>query len=141
MRCLDSENKLKGRIAELEADYDEVKEKNGGLELELEYLKGCIIQEHINGFKKCLRQATFFYKDIDVSDSKFNVNKNVVDGALVSEVGSSPEEETDKVAEGPNAKLTMLWRRRMLMRKRLRTYVLGFIFDFKPKSVIIHTLL
>jgi len=27
------------------------------------------------------------------------------------------------------------------MRKQLRTYVLGFLFDFKPKSVIIRTLL
>ena len=70
VRCLDSENKLKGMIEELEAEYDEVKEKNGGLELELEDLKGCII----NGFQKCLRQAAFFYKDIDVSDSRFDVN-------------------------------------------------------------------
>jgi len=50
VRCLDSEEKLKGRIAELEADYDDIKEKHDGLEGELEDLKSCIIQEHINGF-------------------------------------------------------------------------------------------
>jgi len=76
-----------------------VKEKNGGLELELEDLKGCIIQEHINGFQKCMRQMTFFYKDIDVSDSRFDVNKDVINGELVNEAGSNPEEEVDKVVE------------------------------------------
>ncbi|QCD79686.1 hypothetical protein DEO72_LG1g3333 [Vigna unguiculata] len=50
VRCLDSEKTLKGRVAELEADYEELKEKHDSLELELEDLKGCIIQEHINGF-------------------------------------------------------------------------------------------
>ena len=38
------------KVADLEADYDELKEKHEGLEVELEDLKGCIIQEHINGF-------------------------------------------------------------------------------------------
>jgi len=47
--------KLKGKIADLEADYDELKEKHEGLEIELEDLKGCIIQEHINGFQKGFR--------------------------------------------------------------------------------------
>jgi len=43
VRCLDSEEKLKGRIAELEADYDDMKEKHDGLEGELEDSKSCII--------------------------------------------------------------------------------------------------
>ena len=55
LRCLESEKKLKGRIADLEANYDELKEKHDGLETELEDLKGCFIQEHINGFQKGLR--------------------------------------------------------------------------------------
>ena len=50
VRCLDSEEKFKAKIADLEADYDELKEKHEGLEVEVEDLKGCIIQEHINGF-------------------------------------------------------------------------------------------
>ena len=50
MLCLESEKNLKGRIMDLEADYDELKEKHDDLETELEDLKGCIIQEHINDF-------------------------------------------------------------------------------------------
>jgi len=52
VRCLDSEEKLKGRIADLKADYDDIKEKHDGLEGELEDLKSFIIQEHVNGFQK-----------------------------------------------------------------------------------------
>jgi len=55
VRCLDSKSKLNRRIADLEADYDELKEKYEGAEVELDDLKGCIIQEHINGFQKGLR--------------------------------------------------------------------------------------
>ena len=43
VRCLDSEEKLKGQIVDLEADYDDIKEKHDGLEGELEDLKSCII--------------------------------------------------------------------------------------------------
>ena len=48
VRCLDSEEKLKG-IVDLEADYDEMKEKHDGLEVKLDDLKSYVIQEHING--------------------------------------------------------------------------------------------
>jgi len=85
VRCLDYEEKLKGQIADLEADYDEIKEKHDGLEGELEDLKSCIIQEHINGFQKGVRQAAFFYENVDVNDSRFDVNKDVVDGVLTDE--------------------------------------------------------
>ena len=73
--------------------------------MELEDLKGCIIQEHINSFQKCLRQAAFFYKAIDAFDARFDVNKDVIDGELVSEAGSSPEEEANKMAEGLDANI------------------------------------
>ena len=98
MRCLESEKKLKERIVDLEANYDELKEKHGDLETELEDLKGCIIQEHINGFQKGLRQTTFFHKEIDTSDARFDVNKDMIVGQLVSEAKSSPEEEAEKMA-------------------------------------------
>jgi len=39
-----------------------------------------------------------FYKDVDAADSKFDVNKDVVDGQLVNEVESSMEEEVEKEA-------------------------------------------
>jgi len=49
------ETKLNERITDLEADYDELNEKYEGVEVELEDLKGYIIQEHINGFQKGVR--------------------------------------------------------------------------------------
>jgi len=41
--CLEFEKKSKGRIVDLEANYDELKEKHDRLETELEDLMGCII--------------------------------------------------------------------------------------------------
>jgi len=99
VRCLDSEEKLKGRIADLEADYDEIKEKHDELEVEMEDLKSCIIQEHINGFQKGVRQAAFFYENVDVNDARFDVYKDVLDGVLVDEAKSSPEGDGEKGAE------------------------------------------
>jgi len=109
VRCLDSGGKLNKRIADLEADYDDMKEKYEGAEVELDDLKGCIIREHINGFQKGLRQTTFFYKDVDAADSKFDVNKDVVDRELVNEAESSPEEEVEKeaVREEKEAEVTV----------------------------------
>jgi len=78
VRCLDSKTKLNGRIMDLEADYDELKEKYEGVEVELEDLKGCIIQEHINKFQKGVRQAAFFCQDINAVDPRFDVNKDVM---------------------------------------------------------------
>ena len=43
VRCLDSEGKLNRRIEDLEADYDELKEKYDGAVDELDDLKNCII--------------------------------------------------------------------------------------------------
>jgi len=107
VRCLDLESKLNKKIADLEADYDDLKEKYEGAEVELDDLKGCIIQEHINGFQKGLRQATFFYKDVDAADSKFDVNKDVVDGQLVNEAESSPKEEVEKEATNEEKEATI----------------------------------
>jgi len=89
---------LNKKIEELEADYDELKEKYDGVVGELDDLKNCIIQEHINGFENGLRRAAFFHQDVDAADSKFDVNKDVIDGKLVKEDESSPEEEVEKEA-------------------------------------------
>jgi len=100
VRCLDSKGKLNKRIGELEEDYDELKDKYDGAVSELDDLKNCIIQEHINGFEKGLRQAAFFHQEVDIADSKFDVNKDVIDGKLVKEDGSSLDEEAkEKAAE------------------------------------------
>jgi len=107
VRCLDSEEKLNKRIGELEEDYDELKEKYDGAIGELDDLKNSIIQEHINGFEKGLRQAAFFHGEVDVTDVKFDVNKDVIDGRLVNEDEGSAGEEAgeraeEKAAEGVN---------------------------------------
>ena len=110
VRCLDSEEKLNKRIGELEEDYDDLKDKYDGAVGELDDLKNSVIQEHINGFEKGLRQAAFFYKDVDALDSRFDVDKDVVGGKLVGEdeegeegVGSEApegEKEADVIVEG-----------------------------------------
>ena len=98
VRCLDLEKKLNKRIGELEEDYEELKEKYDGVVGELDDLKNCIIQEHINNFEKGLRQTAFFHQDVDIIDSKFDVNKDVVDGKLVKEDESSADEEAEENA-------------------------------------------
>ena len=104
VRCLDSKEKLNKRIGALEEDYEDLKNKYDGAVGELDDLKTSIIQEHINGFEKGLRQVAFFHKEMDVTDVKFDVNKDVVDGRLVNEDDGSASEEADvrveeKVAE------------------------------------------
>jgi len=98
VRCLDSEEKLNKCIGELEEDYEDLKDKYDGAVGELDDLKNSIIQEHINGFEKGLRQAAFFHQDVDVTDSKFDVNKDVVDGKLVKEDEGSVDEEVEEKA-------------------------------------------
>ena len=106
VRCLDSEEKLNKRVGELEEDYDDLKDKYEGAVGELDDLKNSVIQEHINGFEKGLRQAAFFYKDVNTLDSRFDVDKEVIDGKLVGEDeevgGEAPEaeKEMDATAEG-----------------------------------------
>ena len=105
VRCLDSKEKLNKRIRELEEDYDDLKDKYDGAVGELDDLKNSIIQEHINGFEKGLRQAAFFHKEVDVMDVKFDVNKDVIDRRLVNEDDGSAGEKAEvrveeKAAEG-----------------------------------------
>jgi len=100
VRCLDSEEKLNKRIGELEDDYDDLKDKYDGAVGELDDLKNSIIQKHINGFEKGLRQAAFFHQDVDITDSRFDVNKDVIDGKLVQEDEENGNEEAqEKVVE------------------------------------------
>ena len=80
---MDSERKLNKNIEDLEADYDELKDKYDGVVGELDELKNCIIQEHINDFEKGLRQATFFHQEVDAANSKFDVSKDVVERKLI----------------------------------------------------------
>jgi len=100
VRCLDSEEKLNKRIGEMEEDYEDLKDKYDGAVGELDDLKNSVIQEHINGFEKGLRQAAFFYKNVDALDSRFDVDKDVVGGKLV---GEDEEGEVGVGSEAPEA--------------------------------------
>ncbi|QCD89899.1 hypothetical protein DEO72_LG4g851 [Vigna unguiculata] len=75
----------KEKEGELEEDYEDLKDKYDGAVGELDDLKNSVIQEHINGFEKGLRQAAFVYKDVDALDSRFDVDKDVVGGKLALE--------------------------------------------------------
>ena len=99
VRCLDSEEKLNKRIGELEEDYEDLKDKYDGAVGELDDLKNSVIQEHINGFEKGLRQAAFFYPDVDALDSRFDVDKDVVGGKLVREDEGDDGDVEEKAAE------------------------------------------
>jgi len=99
VRCLDSEDKLNKRIGELEEDYEDLKDKYDGVVGELDDLKNIVIQEHINGFEKGLRQAAFFHLGVDVSDSRFDIDKDIVDGKLVREDEGDAEEVEEKAVE------------------------------------------
>ena len=80
-------------------DYEDLKDKYDGAVGELDDLKNIIIQEHVNGFEKGLRQAAFFHPDVDVSDSRFDVDKDIVDGKLVREDEEDVGEVEEKAAE------------------------------------------
>ena len=99
MRCLDSEDKLNKPIGELEEDYEDLKDKYDGAVGQLDDLKNSVIQEHINGFEKGLRQAAFFHPGVDVSNSRFDVDKDIVDGKLVREDEGDVEGVEEKEAE------------------------------------------
>ena len=107
VRCLDFEEKLNKRIGDLEEDYVDLKEKYDGAVGELDDLKNSIIQEHINGFEKGLRQAAFFHREVDVMDVKFDVNKDVIDRRLVNEDDGSADEEAEVRVEEKAAEEVM----------------------------------
>ena len=92
--------RLKKKNKDLEENNEELREKYSGIESELEDLNNHVIQEHINGFNKGLRQATFFCKEVDVADLKYDVNKDVVDGRLVDEDDLSVEQVEEMLTIG-----------------------------------------
>ncbi|QCD87621.1 hypothetical protein DEO72_LG3g2159 [Vigna unguiculata] len=87
---------------EKEEDYEDLKDKYDGAVGELDDLKNSVIQEHINGFEKGLRQTTFFHPDVDALDSRFDVDKDVVGGKLVR------EDEGDAEDAFPNSPIILI---------------------------------
>ncbi|QCD79317.1 hypothetical protein DEO72_LG1g2956 [Vigna unguiculata] len=75
------------------------KDKYDGAVGEFDDLKNNVIQEHINGLEKGLRQAAFFHPNVDVSDSRFDVDKDIVDGKLGREDEGDAEEVEKKEAK------------------------------------------
>jgi len=39
--------------------------------------------EHVKGFEKALRQAEFLYKEVSVTDCRFNVNLDIYDNKML----------------------------------------------------------
>ncbi|QCE03551.1 hypothetical protein DEO72_LG8g1576 [Vigna unguiculata] len=46
-------------------------------------LQQAVYNEHVNGFQKALRQAEFLYREVSVTDCRFNVNLDVYDGRML----------------------------------------------------------
>jgi len=42
-----------------------------------------VYNEHVNGFQKALRQAEFLYREVSVTDCRFNVNLDVYDDRML----------------------------------------------------------
>jgi len=46
-------------------------------------LQQAVYNEHVNGFQKASRQAEFLYREVSVTDCRFNVNLDVYDGRML----------------------------------------------------------
>jgi len=46
-------------------------------------LQQAVYNEHVNGFQKALRQAEFLYREVSVTDCRFNVNLDVYDDRML----------------------------------------------------------
>ena len=86
--------KLKGSVAGLEkklkAKQMELDGVNAAKEAAAEEaasevfgLQQAVYNEHVNGFQKALRQAEFLYREVFVTDCRFNVNLDVYDGRML----------------------------------------------------------
>ena len=46
-------------------------------------LQQAVYNEHVNGFQKAVRQAEFLYREVSVTDFRFNVNLDVYDNRML----------------------------------------------------------
>jgi len=89
LSVLGSEKKLAAKQVELD---EAIAAKNAAAEeaaSEIDGLQQAIYSEHVNGFQKALRQAEFLYREVSVTDCRFNVNLDVYDNRMldVAEIG------------------------------------------------------
>ncbi|QCD89807.1 hypothetical protein DEO72_LG4g757 [Vigna unguiculata] len=70
---------LKVQVERDQRNWDEEKKK---LEAKVKKLKA-MYTEHVKGFEKALRQAEFLYKEVSVTDCRFNVNLDIYDNKML----------------------------------------------------------
>jgi len=78
-----AEKKLKAKQEEMDeviAAKEVATEEAAG---EIFSLQQAVYSEHVNGFQKALRQADFWYREVSVSDCRFNVNLDVYDNRML----------------------------------------------------------
>ena len=86
-----------------------------------------------------MRQAVFFCQDVDATDTRFDVNKDVVDGQLVNEDESSQKRRSRRKRRARRRMRKLPWR--VMIKRRRRTFI---FYDLKlvmsSTFVIIRTL-
>ncbi|QCD82438.1 hypothetical protein DEO72_LG2g2776 [Vigna unguiculata] len=65
-------------------------------------LQQAVYSEHVNGFQKALRQADFLYREVSVSDCRFNMNLDVYDNRMLDVAEISRLRAEHEVATGGN---------------------------------------
>jgi len=80
---LAAEKKLK--LKQVEVDELQARRKAESEEAadEISGLQQAVYSEHVKGFEKALRQAEFLYKEVSVTDCRFNVNLDIYDNKML----------------------------------------------------------
>ena len=97
---LAAEKKLK--LKQVEVDKLQARRKAESEEAadEISGLQQAVYTEHVKGFEKALRQAEFLYKEVSVTDCRFNVNLDIYDNKMLDVAEIS---KLKAVAEGEEA--------------------------------------
>jgi len=80
---LAAEKKLK--LKQVEVDELQARRKAESEEAadEINGLQQAVYSEHVKGFEKALRQAEFLYKEVSVTDCRFNVNLDIYENKML----------------------------------------------------------
>ncbi|QCD78533.1 hypothetical protein DEO72_LG1g2169 [Vigna unguiculata] len=80
---LTAEKKLK--LKQVEVDELQARRKVESEEVadEISGLQQAVYSEHVKGFEKALRQAEFLYKEVSVTDCRFNVNLDIYENKML----------------------------------------------------------
>jgi len=80
---LAAEKKLKLKQVEVEKLQAKRKAESEEAADEISGLQQAVYTEHVKGFEKALRQAKFLYKEVSVTDCRFNVNLDIYDNKML----------------------------------------------------------